>query len=217
MILYGAVITALLFLAFAFFAVAQAGTVRNGGQSAADAAALAAAQDDRDELFEDFLDAILEGKSLEEILDGLASLPGDGCGEAEHFADRNRSDVLSCDEATDDGHRGYTVKVRTRFDTGDTIVPGADNKKAEADAVKEAKEPKEPKEPKKTDVSAQGEIRGAQDADTTESKKDSNNENDGKSTPKANDDTGKKVTKKADDNKTNDKKNDHGDKKADKE
>lgn len=135
MILYGAVITALLFLAFAFFAVAQAGTVRNGGQSAADAAALAAAQDDRDELFEDFLDAILEGKSLEEILDGLASLPGDGCGEAEHFADRNRSDVLSCDEATDDGHRGYTVKVRTRFDTGDTIVPGADNKKAEAGAT----------------------------------------------------------------------------------
>jgi len=42
------VIAGLLFLAFAFFAVAQAGTVRNGGQSAADAAALAAAQDDRD-------------------------------------------------------------------------------------------------------------------------------------------------------------------------
>lgn len=135
MILYGAVITGLLFLAFAFFAVAQAGTVRNGGQSAADAAALAAAQDDRDELFEDFLDAILEGKSIEDILDGLGSLFGDGCGEADHFADRNRSDVLSCDGVNKDGHSGYTVKVRTRFDTGDTIVPGADNKKAEASAT----------------------------------------------------------------------------------
>jgi hypothetical protein len=134
-IIYGAVIAALLFLAFAFFTVAQAGTVRNGGQSAADAAALAAAQDDRDELFEDFLDALLGGEDLEDLLDGLGSLVGDGCGEADHFADRNRSDVLRCDAVTRDGHDGYTVKVRTRFDTGDTIVPGADDKKAEASAT----------------------------------------------------------------------------------
>jgi hypothetical protein len=134
-ILYGAVIAGLLFLAFAFFAVAQAGTVRNGGQSAADAAALAAAQDDRDELFEDFLDAVGDGHDLEDLLDGLGSLAGDGCGEADHFAARNRSDVLSCDATSQDGHDGYTVKVRTRFDTGDTIVPGTDNKKAEADAT----------------------------------------------------------------------------------
>jgi hypothetical protein len=129
------VIAGLLFLAFAFFAVAQAGTVRNGGQSAADAAALAAAQDDRDELFEDVLDALVEGDSLQDLLDGIGSLTGDGCGEADYFAGRNRSDVLSCDATTRDAHRGYTVEVETRFDTGDTIVPGADNKKAQATAT----------------------------------------------------------------------------------
>ncbi|WP_314171857.1 hypothetical protein [Streptomyces winkii] len=135
MILYAAVISALLFLAFAFFAVAQAGTVRNGGQSAADAAALAAAQDDRDELFEDVLGAIGDGKDLKDLLDGIGSLFGDGCGEADHFAARNRSDVLSCDAINKDGHNGYTVKVRTRFDTGDSVVPGTGNKKAEASAT----------------------------------------------------------------------------------
>lgn len=135
MILYGAVIAALLFLAFAFFAVAQAGTVRNGGQSAADAAALGAAQDDRDELFEDFLDKLAAGEDLEDLLAGLGSLVGDGCGKADHFADRNRSDVLSCEQVSEDGRNGYEVKVRTRFDTGDTIVPGADDKKAVATAT----------------------------------------------------------------------------------
>ncbi|WP_328514950.1 hypothetical protein [Streptomyces albidus (ex Kaewkla and Franco 2022)] len=128
-------ITGLLFLAFAFFAVAQAGTVRNGGQSAADSAALAAAQDDRDELYEALLDAIGEGNSLEDLLDGIGDLLGDGCGEADYFAGRNRSDVLSCDGVSRDGHNGYTVKVETRFDTGDSIVPGADNKKAQATAT----------------------------------------------------------------------------------
>jgi hypothetical protein len=134
-ILYGAVIAALLFLAFAFFAVAQAGTVRNGGQSAADAAALGAAQDDRDELFEDFLDKILAGEDLKDILDGLGSIAGDGCAEADHFADRNRADVLSCTPVNEHDFNGYAVKVRTRFDTGDSVVPGADNKKAKATAT----------------------------------------------------------------------------------
>jgi Flp pilus assembly protein TadG len=40
----------LLFAALAFFVFARAASVRNGAQSAADAAALAAAQDARDEL-----------------------------------------------------------------------------------------------------------------------------------------------------------------------
>ncbi|HWM37995.1 MAG TPA: hypothetical protein VNS49_12860, partial [Streptomyces sp.] len=128
-------IAGLLFLAFAFFAVAQAGTVRNGGQSAADAAALAAAQDDRDELFDAFRDALDDGDDWQDWLDGLGELTGDGCGEADYFADRNRSDVLSCDAVTRDGNDGYTVKVQTRFDTGDSIVPGADNKKAQATAT----------------------------------------------------------------------------------
>lgn len=69
--MYGAVIVGLLFLAFAFFAVAQAGTVRNGGQSAADAAALAAAQDDRDQLFDGFMDALGDEEAWQDWLDAL--------------------------------------------------------------------------------------------------------------------------------------------------
>jgi hypothetical protein len=125
----------LLFLAFAFFAVAQAGTVRNGGQTAADAAALAAAQEDRDQLFDGFLGSLGEGGSWQDWLDGLGGFPADGCGRAEDLAARNRADVVSCDPVTRGADNGYTVKVRTRFDTGDTIVPGADNKKATATAT----------------------------------------------------------------------------------
>lgn len=134
-ILYGVVITGLLFLAFAFFAVAQASTVRNGGQSAADAAALAAAQDDRDELFDGFLDALGDDTAWQDWLDGIADITGDGCGEADSFAAMNRSDVLSCDEIAREGDNGYTVKIETRFDTGKTFVPGTGGKKAKATAT----------------------------------------------------------------------------------
>ncbi|MGW8378786.1 hypothetical protein [Streptomyces sp. ODS28] len=133
--MYTAAIAGLLFMAFAFFAVAQASTVRNGGQTAADSAALAAAQDDRDQLFDGFLGAVGDGDSWQDWLDGIGGFSADGCGRAEELAGKNRSDVLSCDPVTRDGHDGYTVEVRTRFDTGDTVVPGADHKKATATAT----------------------------------------------------------------------------------
>ncbi|WP_369206823.1 hypothetical protein [Streptomyces sp. PU-14G] len=128
-------IAGLLFLAFAFFAVAQAATVRNGGQTAADAAALGAARDDRELLFDGFVDALAEEGAWQDWLDALAPLAGDGCGEAAHFAGRNRSDLVACDPTTREGDSGYTVGVETRFDTGDTFVPGADHKKAHATAT----------------------------------------------------------------------------------
>ncbi|GAB2802690.1 hypothetical protein [Streptomyces daliensis] len=135
LIMYGVVISGLLFLAFAFFAVAQAGTVRNGGQSAADAAALAAAQSDRDQFFDGFLDSLGDGDSWQDWLDGLGEITADGCGEAEYFAGRNRSDVLACDAITRGADSGYTVRIETRFDTGRTIVPGTENKTAKATAT----------------------------------------------------------------------------------
>ncbi|OEV04793.1 hypothetical protein AN216_05850 [Streptomyces oceani] len=125
----------LLFLALAFFTVAQASTVRNGGQSAADAAALAAARDDRDQLFDGFLDSLGEGDSWQDWLDLTAPLTGDGCGEADEFADSNDSDVLSCEPITREMDPGYTVKIETRFDTGNTIIPGTENKTAKSDAT----------------------------------------------------------------------------------
>lgn len=48
-------------MALAFFAFAQAASARNGAQSAADAAALAAAQQARDELLLELGDAIDAG------------------------------------------------------------------------------------------------------------------------------------------------------------
>ncbi|WP_307805466.1 hypothetical protein [Streptomyces spirodelae] len=128
-------IAGLLFCAFAFFAVAQAGTVRNSGQTAADAAALAAAMDDRDELFDGFLEAVDDDDAWQDWLDGAGTLTGDGCGQAERFAGRNRSDVLSCEQTARNGDSAYTVRIRTRFDTGKSIIPGASDKKATATAT----------------------------------------------------------------------------------
>lgn len=151
-LLYGALIAGLLFLAFAFFTVAQAGTVRGGGQSAADAAALAAAREDRDAFWAGLLDALgrggsqdggagaedggdADGSSWRDWLAGTAPLAGDGCGRAGDFAARNRSDLLTCRPMERAGDDGYTVRVRTRFDTGDSVVPGADHRKARATAT----------------------------------------------------------------------------------
>ncbi|MFE7120718.1 pilus assembly protein TadG-related protein, partial [Streptomyces sp. NPDC057654] len=48
--IYITAVVGILFLALAFFAVGQAGAKKNGAQTAADASALAAAQDYRDQL-----------------------------------------------------------------------------------------------------------------------------------------------------------------------
>ncbi|RLL68699.1 hypothetical protein [Streptomyces sp. Z26] len=128
-------ISGLLFLALAFFAVAQAATVRNGGQSAADAAALAAARDDRDQFFDGFLDALGDKDSWQDWLDLVAPLTGDGCGAAGEYAGKNDSDVVACDAVTRERDPGYTVSIETRFTTGKTIIPGTDDKTATAEAT----------------------------------------------------------------------------------
>lgn len=125
----------LLFLALAFFAVAQASTVRNGGQSAADAAALAAARDDREQFFDGFLDAIGDKDSWQDWLDLVSPVSGDGCGAAGDFAGKNDSDVLECEPITRGMDPGYSVSIKTRFNTGKTIIPGTENKAAEASAT----------------------------------------------------------------------------------
>lgn len=128
-------VTGLLFLAFAFFTVAQASTVRNGGQSAADAAAIGAAKDDRDQLFDGFSDAVEDEEDWQDWLTGEADIAAEGCSEAEYFAGRNRSDVTACQAVTREGNPGYSVHVLTRYDTGETIIPGTENKKAKASAT----------------------------------------------------------------------------------
>ncbi|WP_308692521.1 pilus assembly protein TadG-related protein [Streptomyces diastaticus] len=67
----------LLFVAFAFFAFAQAAVARNGAQSAADAAALAAAQESRLALFDGLVESIGDGDGWLEWLYAESAV-GDG-------------------------------------------------------------------------------------------------------------------------------------------
>lgn len=149
--LYIVAIAGLLFLAVAYFAVGQAAATRNDAQGAADAAALAAAQDAREQLGEGLLDAITDPDSWGDLLGGEGFDYGSACGAAQEFAGKNDADSISCDRvfSPDDG---FTVRVRTRGTVGDSLVPGTENTHAEttATAVIESrcglKEPEDPDE-----------------------------------------------------------------------
>lgn len=119
----------LLFFALVYFAFGQADITRNGTQTAADAAALAAAQDSRDQLkLVDFLD------DLDGLLQGTPAETPDGCVEAARFATRNDADNLACD-ALSDGRWGFTVESRSRRPMGDSIIDGTENQHAKATAT----------------------------------------------------------------------------------
>ncbi|MEU6081453.1 pilus assembly protein TadG-related protein [Streptomyces sp. NPDC047108] len=123
--IYVTVVGALLFLAFAFFAVGQASATRNGAQTAADAASLAWAQDVRDELRTGLLDAVENGEPWEDWLEGQGLLDLADCPGAHDFADRNRADVTSC--GADGGLRPeFTVEVRTQYPVGRSVIPGTE-------------------------------------------------------------------------------------------
>ncbi|TDC21085.1 hypothetical protein E1265_18950 [Streptomyces sp. 8K308] len=119
-------------IALVFFVFAQAAVLRSGGQSGADAAALAATTEARDQLYERFLDAIEdEGEdedALDEILSGMDFETGSACGAADRLATRNDATVGSCDPH----ETGYLVTVTTTDTLGDTVIPGTDGSRATA-------------------------------------------------------------------------------------
>ncbi|SOD62176.1 hypothetical protein SAMN06297387_104346 [Streptomyces zhaozhouensis] len=121
--------------AFLFFVFAQAAVTRSGGQSAADAAALAAAREARDQLYGDFQDALDdEDADLEDIIDGGGSLTGAPCARAApRLAERNGAEVIAC-EPSAEGLR-YTVRVRTLEPVGDSLIPATSDEYAEAEAT----------------------------------------------------------------------------------
>ncbi|MGW2562435.1 pilus assembly protein TadG-related protein [Streptomyces sp. NPDC001514] len=133
--IYVVMVAGLLFLAFAFFAVGQASATRNGAQGAADAAALAAAQDARDKLAGEWLDSLTDPTKWQDIFDGTVTLDP-SCGAAAQFADKN--------DAVLDGPNGcyseldpwltYTVNVKTEKPVGKSVIPGTENKFGTADA-----------------------------------------------------------------------------------
>ncbi|MFE2843956.1 pilus assembly protein TadG-related protein [Streptomyces scopuliridis] len=138
--IYITMVAGLLFLALALFAVGQAGAKHSGAQSAADAAALAAAQESRDDFVSGkVLGNLLNPAFLDDIFNGNPMGTAVGCQAAERFADRNEA-VLVTDERGEDcaptGDRwGFKVHVRTKKPMGATILPRTADKKADAFAT----------------------------------------------------------------------------------
>ncbi|MET7648741.1 pilus assembly protein TadG-related protein [Streptomyces sp. NPDC005426] len=139
--IYMVMVAGLLFLAFAFFAVGQASATRNGAQGAADAAALAAAQDARDDLGAPLLEALRSPDGLDRFL-RLHQYGRIGCDRAQWLALDNDSD-LDPSPSVPDGcvwDTGYledkvTARVRTRYTVGDSVIPGTERKHATAQAT----------------------------------------------------------------------------------
>jgi cysteine sulfinate desulfinase/cysteine desulfurase-like protein len=128
---------ALFFLAFAYFAVGQATVVRNGTQTAADAAALAAAREYRDEVHDAFLHALLGGDltALGTLLTGLGTDDGQACAAAQTYAAENKADVVSGSCTQVAGPPGYTVEVVSRDTVGSSVIDGTENMHARASAT----------------------------------------------------------------------------------
>ncbi|MFE1263393.1 pilus assembly protein TadG-related protein [Streptomyces albogriseolus] len=130
--IYITVVGGLLFLAFAYLAVGQAAANRNGAQTAADAAALAAAQERRDQLSGAWRENLLDPEKWQDIFDGMADGLTPSCWRAEQLAAGNDAIVLSCNA---DGLLSYTVEVQTNKTVGDSIVPGTETRKSRATAT----------------------------------------------------------------------------------
>jgi hypothetical protein len=129
--IYITVVGGLLFLAFAYLAVGQAAANRNGAQTAADAAALAAAQETRDQLAEDWLKVVSDPTKWQEILEGDTAV-FEGCWRAYELAAENDADVLGCGPAEP---LGYEVSVEANEPVGDSIVPGTEDMRSTASAT----------------------------------------------------------------------------------
>ncbi|MGW2572232.1 pilus assembly protein TadG-related protein [Streptomyces sp. NPDC001537] len=131
--IYITVVAGLLFLAFAYLAVGQAATNRNGAQTAADAAALAAAQETRNQLAGQWLDDVLDPTKWQDIFDG--KLPdGVACLRARQLAEQNDA-ALDGEGCLRPEPLTYTVTVKTNKSVGESIVPGTENQYSRASAT----------------------------------------------------------------------------------
>ncbi|MFE9696777.1 pilus assembly protein TadG-related protein [Streptomyces sp. NPDC006270] len=129
--IYIMMVAGLLFLALAFFAVGKASALRNGSQGAADAAALAAVQEARDDFGVGFY-ASLPGNMLDAFLDTPFVPP---CSAAQRLADANDADRTMCVPAFGYMRDRITVEVEGRKPVDSPVLPGSQNKKAKAKAT----------------------------------------------------------------------------------
>lgn len=122
--IYIVAMSALFFLAFAYFAVGQASVARNQAQTAADAAALAAARADRDALRDTLLGALQSGDltAITGLFHALDWHDSAACSAAADYAADNGADIPpgGCVHASDG--LGYTVTVRSRKPVGKSVV-----------------------------------------------------------------------------------------------
>lgn len=121
----------LLFLALAYFAVGQATVNRGGAQTAADAAALAAAQEERDQLAGEWTRDVLAPAKWQGIFDGSGQGLHSPCWRAYELASQNDARVLGC---LPSGPLAYTVDVETNKTMGKSVVPITESKRSKAHA-----------------------------------------------------------------------------------
>lgn len=128
--------SALFFLAFAYFAVGQAAVSRNGTQTAADAAALAVARASRDQLHDDVLTALTSGDepALQAVLQRSGTDLRAACGQAYAFASANGAKVDGCEPA-DGSPTAFTVHVTSLSSVGSSVVKDTEDVYASAQAT----------------------------------------------------------------------------------
>lgn len=124
------VVAGLLFLAFAYFAVGQAAVNRNGAQTAADAAALAAAQETRDELADLWKLDVKDPSKWLDLFQGVGAVD-DPCPRADELAAQNDASLRSCES---NGLR-FRVTVQTNKTAGDSVIPITSTTQAHASAT----------------------------------------------------------------------------------
>ncbi|MFE6916589.1 pilus assembly protein TadG-related protein [Streptomyces rubiginosohelvolus] len=129
--IYIMMVAGLLFLALAFFAVGKASALRNGSQGAADAAALAAAQQARDDFGTGFY-ASLPTNVLDLFLNTRFTAP---CYEADRLAAANDAKKTSCYPTPGYLRDRITVEVEGLKPVDSPVLPGSENKKAKAKAT----------------------------------------------------------------------------------
>ena len=126
-------VAGLLFLALAYLAVGQAAVNRGGAQTAADAAALAAAQNTRDQLAGKWLEDLLDPTKWQDIFDGKVAVD-DPCWRAGQLATANEATLDACEPLEP---LKYTVTVTTNKSVGHSVVPGTENIKSSKSATAE--------------------------------------------------------------------------------
>ncbi|MEW1773803.1 pilus assembly protein TadG-related protein [Streptomyces sp. NPDC086777] len=128
--IYITVVGGLLFLALAYLAVGQAAVNRNGAQTAADAAALAAAMNTRDELADQWVQDVLDPTKWQDVFDGRVDV-ADSCWRAAQLASENDATA----QCTPEPPLSYRVDARTNKTVGDSVVPGTESIRSTAQAT----------------------------------------------------------------------------------